>query len=126
MNLKKSIISASIISLIVSCIIGYKIIQHTDYVKGIALGIVFMGAFAFWMELIYFTSNKKYKSKKQKRIMCGVISALVTIYTIPLVFANILWGLEWLSFPIQIIFLIIGSIGFLVTFIIFGIGTFKD
>ena len=53
MNLKKSIMSGSIISLTVSCIIGYKIIQHSDYVKGIGLGIVlFMGAFAFWMEFI--------------------------------------------------------------------------
>ena len=127
MNIKKSIMSGSIISLIVSCIIGYKIIQHSDYVKGIGLGMfLFMGAFAFWMEFIYFLSNRKYKAKKQRKLMCGVIFSLITIYALPLVFADVLWKLEWLTFPIRIILLLLGITGFLTTLSIFVLSSFKD
>ena len=127
MSFKNSIISGCIISLIISVLIGYKIIQHSAYAKGIGLGIVlFMGAFGFWMMFIYFLSNRKYKSKEQRTLMCGVIFSLITIYTLPLVFADVLWKLELLTFPIQIIFLLLGITGFLITLSIFALSSFKD
>ena len=127
MSFNKSIISGCIISLIISSLIGYKIVELSNYVKGIGLGIVlFMGGFGFWMMFIYFLSNRKYKSKEQRTLMCGVIFSLITIYTLPLVFADVLWKLELLTFPIQIIFLLLGITGFLITLSIFALSSFKD
>lgn len=127
MSFNKSIISGCIISLIISSLIGYKIVELSNYVKGIGLGIVFfMGGFVYWMELLYFLSNKKYKSKKQKRIMFGVIFSLITIYSIPIVLADIAWELEWMSFPIRLILLVLGNIGLFTALSIFVISDFKD
>lgn len=114
----KCIMSANIISLVISGLIGYEIIEHSEFLKGIELGIaLFVSGFPLWWWFLYSLFNKKYRTETPSII--ASISSLILMYTISLLAAEDGWELGWLSQPIQLILVLLCIMASIVIFAIF-------
>ena len=120
----KCIMSANIISLVISGLIGYEIIEHSEFLKGIGLGIaLFVSGFLLWWWFLYSLFNKKYRTETPKEdayiSIIASISSLILMYTSNLLAADVGWELGWLPHPIQLILVLLCIMAYIAVFAIF-------
>ena len=120
----KCIMNANIISLVISGLIGYEIIEHSEFLKGIGVGIaLFVSGFLLWWWFLYSLFNKKYRTETPKEdayiSIIASISLLILMYTISLLAAETEWKLGLLPNPIQLILVLLCIMASIVIFAIY-------